>query len=426
MCRGFGAEHCVPARCDTREVQGDVLTVSEITSAVAELLGEAFPRVAVRGQISNLRRQSSGHLYFSLKDEGAQLVCAMWRSSADKLKFRPEDGQEVVASGRIEVYPPHGKYQLIVSSLAPMGLGDLHVKFEELKKKLAAEGLFAPERKRALPLWPRRVAVITSPTSAAIRDFLRIAYRRMPGAWITVFPVRVQGEDAWKEVAAALAAVPRLGEFDAVVVGRGGGSIEDLWAFNEEGVARAIVASPVPVVSAVGHETDTTIADFAADVRAATPSEAAEIVFPDVEALAAQIADGRQRLTGAVVQRMEQARETLTRVAHHRALAEPAQRLRRIAQDLDQWEERAMLALSRRVERSRERLARVAAHLDAVSPLAVLSRGYSITFRDEAGRDGRREALRGVEGVAAGDRIVSRLASGSLVSEVVDVRPEER
>src|SRR5262249_48505720 len=158
------------------------------TEAVAAMLSDAFPRVAVRGQISNLRRQSSGHLYFSLKDEGAQLGCAMWRSSADKLRFRPEDGQDVVASGRIAVYPPPGKYQLIVSSLSPMGLGDLHLKFEEMKKKLAAEGLFAPDRKRPLPLWPRRVAVVTSPTSAAVRDFLRIAYRRMPGAWITVFP----------------------------------------------------------------------------------------------------------------------------------------------------------------------------------------------------------------------------------------------
>ena len=397
----------------------DVFTVSEITSAVAELLGEAFPRVAIRGQISNLKRQSSGHLYFSLKDEGAQLGCAMWRSSADKLKFRPQDGQEVVASGRIEVYPPHGKYQLIATSLSPLGLGDLHVKFEELKKKLAAEGLFDASRKRPLPLWPRRVALVTSPTSAAIRDFLRIAYRRMPGAWITVLPVRVQGDDAWKEIAAAVRAVPRLGEFDVIVVGRGGGSIEDLWAFNEEGLARAIVDSPVPVVSAVGHETDTTIADFAADLRAATPSEAAEVVFPDAAELAAQIADGRARLQGAVGQRMEAARERLRRLAQHRALAEPAQRLRRIAQDLDQWEERAVLALTRRVEASRERLSRVASHLEAVSPLAVLSRGYSIT-----GREGRREALRGVEGMARGDRIVSRLAAGSLVSEVVDIRAE--
>jgi exodeoxyribonuclease VII large subunit len=405
-------------------VGDDVFSVSEITSAISALFTEAFPRLAVRGQISNLRRQSSGHLYFSLKDDGAQLGCAMWRSSAERMKFRPEDGQEVVASGRLEVYPPHGKYQLIVSSLAPMGLGDLHVKFEELKKRLAAEGLFAPERKRPLPLWPTRVAVVTSPTSAAVRDFLRIAYRRMPSAWITVLPVRVQGAGASKEVALALETVCRIGAFDAVVVARGGGSVEDLWAFNEEAVARAIVGCPVPVVSAVGHETDTTIADYAADLRAATPSEAAEMVFPDVEALAAQLAAHRSGLTSAIMRRMEAARDTLERVAKHRALAEPAQRLRRIGQDLDQWEERALLALSRRVERSREKLARVAAHLDAVSPLAVLHRGYSISFLDKRGVEGRSVALRGVGGVEPGDRLVTRLAAGSLVSEVVEVRPE--
>jgi len=401
-------------------VSDAVFTVSEITSAIAELMGEAFPRIAIRGQISNLRRQSSGHLYFSLKDAGAQLGCAMWRSSVERMKFRPEDGQEVVASGRIEVYPPHGKYQLIATSLAPLGLGDLHLKFEELKKKLAEEGLFAPERKRPLPLWPARVAVVTSPTSAAVRDFLRIAFRRMPGAWITVLPVRVQGDGAAAEVAEALSLLRRIGTFDVVVLARGGGSIEDLWAFNEDVVARAITACPVPVVSAVGHETDTTIADFCADVRAATPSEAAEIVFPDVEALAAQLADDRSRLSTAVANRMTSARDQLTRIAHHRALAEPAQRLQRIAQDLDVWEERAMLALSRRVERSHERIARIAAHLEAVSPLAVLARGYSITTRA-----GRREALRGVVGVEPGDRVITRLASGSLVSEIVDVRVEK-
>ncbi len=398
----------------------DVLSVSQVTAVIQELLGEAFPRVAVRGQISNLRRQSSGHLYFSLKDEGAQLPCVMWRSAADRLKFRPQDGQEVVASGAIDVYPPHGKYQLVASSLAPLGMGELHLRFEELKKRLAAEGLFAAERKRPLPTIPRRAAVVTSPTGAAVRDLLRIAFRRMPRAWITVFPARVQGEGSVEDVVGALRLVPRLGEFDVAIVCRGGGSIEDLWTFNEEAVARAIADCPVPVVSAVGHETDTTIADFVADVRAATPSEAAEIVFPEFDALEADLAERRVRLANAATQRMEDARRRLEALAKHRALAEPGQRLRRVAQDLDQWEERAALALSRRVERSRERLARVAGHLEAVSPLAVLGRGYSITSRE-----GRRGALRGVEGLAAGERLVTRLAKGSILSEVVDVRPGE-
>jgi exodeoxyribonuclease VII large subunit len=394
-----------------------VLTVGEVTGLIAALLGEAFPRVAVRGQVSNLRRQSSGHLYFSLKDAEAQLPAVMWRSGAARLKFAPTDGQEVVASGRIEVYPPHGKYQLVCDTLSPLGVGELHLRFEEMKKRLEAEGLFAPDRKRPLPLVPGRVAVVTSPTGAAVRDLLRIALRRMPGAWITVFPARVQGEGSAEEVAAALASVPAVGEFDVAILARGGGSIEDLWAFNEEVVARAIAASPVPVVSAVGHETDTTIADFVADLRAATPSEAAEIVFPDVEDLAARLAENRARIGAAATQRLRLARERLDALARTHALARPLERMRRLAQDLDEWESRALAALGRHVARSRERLTRVAAHLDAVSPLAILVRGYSITTRE-----GRREALRDVEGLSPGDRISTRLSRGVVVSQVVDAR----
>ncbi len=408
---------------DRRPVAGGVappagaISVGELTRVVASLLGDAFPRVAVRGQVSNLRRQSSGHLYFTLKDAEAQLACAMWRSSAERLRFRPDDGQDVVASGRIEVYPPHGKYQLIVQSLAPLGIGELHVRLEELKKRLAAEGLFEVARKRPLPLVARRVAVITSPTSAALRDLLRIALRRNPCAWITVFPVRVQGDGAAAEVAAAIEDVCRVGVFDVVVLARGGGSIEDLWAFNEEVVVRAIATCPVPTVSAVGHETDTTLADLAADQRAATPSEAAELVFADVAELAATVADGRERLRKAIDDRIARARRDLHLLASHRALAQPLERLRRIGQDLDVWEERAIGALERRVEKARERVARVAGHLDAVSPLAVLARGYSITTRV-----GEREALRSSHGVAPGDRIDTRLADGRVVSEVVEVR----
>jgi exodeoxyribonuclease VII large subunit len=404
---------------ENRPGENPVLSVGEITELIAGLLGEAFPRVAVRGQVSNLRRQSSGHLYFTLKDADAQLPAVMWRSSAARLRFRPEDGQELVASGRVEVYPPHGKYQLVCDTLAPLGLGELHLRFEQLKKRLAAEGLFDEERKRPLPRIPRRVAVITSPTGAAVRDFLKIAYRRMPRAWVTVVPCRVQGEGSCDDVVAALRTALGLGCVDVVVVARGGGSIEDLWTFNEEDVARGIAASPVPVVSAVGHETDTTIADFVADVRAATPSEAAEIVFPDVEDLQAQLDDGRRRLARAVTQRMQRARESLVAIERTHALARPLERLRRIAQDLDDWERRGLVALDRQVRRARERVGRVAGHLEAVSPLAVLARGYSITTRD-----GAREALRGTQGLAPGDRIVSRLARGAVVSEVVETRED--
>ncbi len=397
----------------------DVFSVAELTQQIKGLLGGAFGRIAVRGQISNLRRQSSGHAYFSLKDEDAQLVCAMWRSSAGRLRFRPENGQEVVAEGRIDVYPPHGKYQMIVDRMAPLGVGELHLRLEALKKQLAAEGLFEPERKQRLPLVPRRVAVITSPTSAALRDFLRIAQRRSPGAWITVFPVRVQGDEAPGEIAQALDQLSAVGEFDVVVATRGGGSIEDLWAFNEEVVARAIAACPVPIVSAVGHETDVTVADFVADARAATPSEAAELVFPETAELAARLAENNVRLDRAVSERLARARERLDALANSHALGQPLDRLRRVAQDLDEWERRATDALGRKVETARDRLGRTAAHLEAVSPVAVLARGYSITRRADA-----RTPLVDAAAAPPGTRIVTRLNSGDLVSEVIADTPD--
>ena len=390
-----------------------VFSVAELTHEIQEMLGGAFRGIAVRGQISNLRAQSSGHLYFSLKDEGAQVVCAMWRSAAARLKFRPEDGQEVIAAGRIDVYPPHGKYQLIVDDLAPLGVGELHLRLEELKRRLALEGLFDPELKRDLPLLPRRVAVITSPTSAALRDFLRIARRRAPSAWLTVFPVRVQGEEAQGEIVQALRDLSAVGDFDVVVATRGGGSIEDLWAFNEESVARAIADCPVPVVSAVGHETDTTLADLVADARAATPSEAAELVFPETADLEARIAEGRARLERAVGERLSRARERVTALEKTHALARPVERLQLASQQLDEWEQRGAEALERAMDGARDRLARTAGHLAAVSPVAVLARGYSITTRD-----GERAPVASTDGLQVGDRLRTRLASGEVVSEI--------
>lgn len=401
----------------TTDPAGDqVLTVADVTFVIKELLGEAFPRLTVRGQVSNLRRQSSGHLYFSLKDDQAQLGCAMWRNAAQRLRFRPEDGQEVLATGRIDVYPPHGKYQMIVDSLSAVGIGDLARRFEELKQRLLAEGLFESERKRSLPLVPRRVAVVTSPSGAALRDFLRVATRRMPNAWITVIPARVQGDEAIEEVAQALELLPRLGDFDVAVVTRGGGSIEDLWAFNEERVARAIAACGVPVVSGVGHETDTTIADMVADARAATPSEAAELVFPDVAELAAGLTEARARIDTAVRHRLRHLRERLDGLATSRALARPVDRLHMVSQDLEQWQERALNALGTRVARARDRVGALAGHLEAVSPLSVLARGYSITTPD-----GARAPLIHAADVKPGDRIATRLHDGRVTSRVESV-----
>ncbi len=402
----------------TSDDRGPV-SVGEVTRFIADLLADSIPRISIRGQLSNVRLQRSGHLYFSLKDHDAQIGCAMWRSRVSRVRFKPEDGQEVVATGRIEVYPPHGKYQLIVETLAPLGVGELHMRFEQLKRQLADEGLFEPQRKRGLPLLPRRVAIVTSPTSAALRDMLRVAYRRMPGAWITVFPCRVQGDVATSEIVAALESVARVGDFDAVIVGRGGGSIEDLWCFNEEAVARAIAASPVPVVSAVGHESDTTIADYVADARAATPSEAAEIVFPETAELEARIAENRARVERAATERLRRASDRLDALGRTHALARPLERMRRMAQELDEWDERAIGALGRRVDRARDRVTRTAAHLQAVSPLSILSRGYSITSRE-----GHHETLKAAADVAVGDTVRTRLAAGELLSTVTETLPD--
>lgn len=395
------------------------LTVSELTGRIRGLLGDAFPRVLVQGQVSNLRAQRSGHLYFSLKDQDAQLPAAMWRSQASRLRFRPEDGQEVVARGRIDVYPPHGRYQLVVDAMRPVGVGELHRRFQELGRRLSEEGLFDRERKRALPLLPRRVGVVTSPTSAALRDFLRIAWRRDPDCWITVHPVRVQGEAATAEIERALRAADASGRYDVLVTGRGGGSLEDLWCFNEEAVVRAVAACSTPVVTCVGHETDTTLADLAADARAATPSEAAELVFSERSVLRARCVELGTRLDRSAQARLDRARADVVALERSAALARPIERLERMRERLDGLFERGERATTARLREARERIARVAAHLEAVSPTAVLARGYSITL---AAGD---RPLVDASGVDVGDEVVTRLARGSLRSRVEAVQIEE-
>ncbi|MBN2106659.1 MAG: exodeoxyribonuclease VII large subunit, partial [Deltaproteobacteria bacterium] len=257
-----------------------IFTVAELTRHIRDTLESAYPDVWVEGEISNLRIPSSGHCYFTLKDEAAQLRVVMFRMQARLLRFTAEDGLKVICRGRINVYEQRGEYQLVADMLEPRGVGSLQLAFEQLKNRLAGEGLFAEERKKPLPFLPARIAVITSPTGAAVRDIIRIIHRRFPSVAILVVPVRVQGDEAPEEIARAIETVNQRGLGDVIIVGRGGGSLEDLWAFNTETVARAIAASALPVISAVGHETDTTIADFAADLRAPTPSAAAELVVP--------------------------------------------------------------------------------------------------------------------------------------------------
>jgi exodeoxyribonuclease VII large subunit len=349
-----------------------VLTVSEVTELVRLALEAEIPPVAVEGEISNLRRPASGHLYFTLKDAASQLRCVFFRALASRLSFEPRDGMKVVAWGRITVYAPRGEYQLKVERLQRSGLGELAQAFLELKERLAAEGLFDAARKRPLPRYPRVVGLVTSATGAAVRDMVRILRRRWPPVRIVLRPTRVQGEGAAEEIARALEAMGAWGGADVVIVGRGGGSLEDLWAFNEEVLARAIARSPIPVVSAVGHEIDVTIADFAADVRAPTPSAAAELVVPEVGTVRRHLAELDRRLTRTVAQRLRDARTRLGALAASRALGRPQDLMDQTRQRLDELLERMGAALRRLGQRRGEALGETARRLEAASPVRRL------------------------------------------------------
>lgn len=397
-----------------------VLSVSELTAQIKDLLETAFPAVWVSGEVSNFSRPRSGHCYLTLKDEDAQIPAVIWRNTAAQLRFDLHDGLEVVCQACVGVYPPHGKYQLIIQQIEPKGLGALELALRQLRDKLAREGLFDPARKRPLPRFVRRIAVVTSPTGAAIRDFLEVLRRRWAGADVLVVPVRVQGEGAAAEIAAAIEQVNRLTvSIDAIVVTRGGGSLEDLWAFNEEKVVRAIFASRLPVVSAVGHEIDVTLADLVADVRALTPSEAAERIAPAASEIAALLAQYARRLVNALGGRASSARARLEALARHHAFRRPHQRVFELSRRLDELDDRMHRAARGYLRMSRQSLDGAASRLESLSPLAVLGRGYSLTQRS---RDGL--VLRDAGQVQRGDEIRTRLASGRIVSRVERVEAE--
>jgi exodeoxyribonuclease VII large subunit len=374
--------------------------------------------VWVSGEVSNLARPSSGHIYLTLKDSEGQLRAVMWRSAATRLKFDLRDGMEVLARGRMTVYVPRGDYQLQIEELQPKGIGPLELAFRQLRDKLFKLNYFDPARKKPLPRFPRRVALVTSPSGAAVRDMLEILGRRWPALEIWVCPVRVQGDGAAEEIAAAIRLVNRVGlagprPIDVLIVGRGGGSLEDLWAFNEECVAQAIFASRIPVVSGVGHETDLSIADLVADVRALTPSEAAERVAPDrreiLDGLAAHAVNMRQ----VVLRRIDLARARLDDLSKRRSFRLPLERLRDLNQRLDEWSERVNRAGRQRLVQARQRIEAVAGRLHALSPLNVLARGYSLT-RKEADQS----VVRDAEQVHVGDRLVSLVQRGKIISRV--------
>lgn len=389
-----------------------VLTVADLTDHIKELLEGAFGSVWVAGEISNFSRPQSGHCYLTLKDDRAQLRAVMWRGTAQRVRFDLHDGLHVVCRGSIDVYAPRGSYQLVIQEIQPQGLGPLELALRQLQAKLAAEGLFDPRRKRPLPRFPRRVAVVTSPTGAAIRDFLQVLHRRWSGVEVLVVPVRVQGNGAAAEIAAAIALVDRLAApIDVLVVTRGGGSLEDLWAFNEEAVVRAIHASRIPVVSAIGHEIDVTLADLVADVRALTPSEAAELVAPSADAVQQSLAQLEGRLRAALTGQVFSARARLDALAARRALRKPLETIHRSAQGIDELADRAERAVRQRLARQRMLLERCAAQLASLSPLAVLSRGYSLTECDG-------QIVRDAAQLSPGAELSTRFARGRATSRV--------
>lgn len=362
----------------------------------------------VRGEISNYKMYPSGHHYFTLKDGEGALRCVMFRGDAASLRFRPQNGMQVIAAGRVTVFPRDGQYQLYCVRLTPEGAGDLHLAFEQLKEKLLREGLFDQGRKKSLPPFPKTIALVTSPAGAAVRDMLRILGARWPMAQIKVLPVRVQGEGAAEEIAAAIRWANWKQAADLIITGRGGGSMEDLWAFNEEAVARAIYDSEIPVISAVGHEPDVTIADFVADLRAATPSNAAELAVPDQNEVYAALIHDWSRLEEGMAHRLSRSRQALERLAKSRTMTDPGAYFRDKRLLLDYQSRRLSHGLDRGVAGQRERLARLAAALDAMSPLKVLGRGYAIA------QTGDGQVLSSVDQAAQGDPVMLRLSDGVL------------
>ncbi len=391
-----------------------VLTVGELSQQIKALIEANFPAVWVMGEISNLSRPRSGHIYLTLKDAQAQLPAVIWRSVANKIRFELTDGLEVVCFGYLDVYPPHGKYQLVISQLEPRGLGALELAFRQLYERLAKEGLFDPARKRPLPRFIRRLALLTSPTGAAIHDFLQILQRRWRGVSVLVVAVRVQGEGAAEEIVEAIHTVNRLKvPFDCLVIARGGGSTEDLWTFNEEKVVRAVAASRIPVVSAVGHEIDVTLTDLAADLRALTPSEAAERLVPSAEELSLRLRQYSGRLVTAMRARLDAARARWNLLAGRTVFRRPKQWLYQLTQTLDGCSERLHRAVQQRLEKARQRWERASARLEALSPLAVLRRGYSLTQKL-----GKTAPVYSAAELTPGDVLYTRFAEGAAVSRV--------
>ena len=393
-----------------------VLSISQLNEYLRVKMNDDpfLTQIAVRGEISNYKLYPSGHHYFTLKDEASALKCVLFRGNATGLRFRPANGMQVIAMGRISVYPRDGVYQLYCTALVVDGVGDLYAAFEQLKAKLAAQGLFDPGHKKKLPQYPGTIGIVTSSAGAAVHDMLRILSKRYPLTRVRLLPVRVQGAEAPGEIADAIAYANRYQLADLLIVGRGGGSIEDLWAFNDERVARAIYASEIPVISAVGHEPDVTISDYVADLRAATPSNAAELAVPDQSGLYQNLDAMSAAMAGALQRQLKIAQHQLKALADSPSLKSPQGYLDKRAQDLELLKGRLLAAQNRNISQKKERYIRSVSKLDAMSPLKVLSRGYALVNKNDG------TLLRSVSQTEKGEKITVSLQDGKIIAEVAE------
>lgn len=400
----------------------NILSITQVNEYIRSRM-DADPlltQVAVRGEISNYKMYPSGHHYFTLKDENAALKCVIFKGNAMRLRFRPENGMKVIALGKISIYPRDGAFQLYCTAMTVDGVGDLYAAFEQLKAKLAAQGLFDPAHKKPLPQYPGTIGIITSSAGAAVHDMLRILKKRYPITKVLLLPVRVQGVEAPGEIAAAIRYANHFKLADLLIVGRGGGSIEDLWAFNDERVAYAIYESEIPVISAVGHEPDVTISDYVADLRAATPSNAAELAVPDQQALLQNMDSAASAMASVLQRQIRAARQRLDALAKSPAISSPTAYLDQRQQELNILQNRMIAAQNQSIAKMNQRYISYAAKLDAMSPLKVLTRGYSIVSEPKTG------ILRSVAQVKPGDTLMVTVSDGTVTAEVSEIRRNEK
>lgn len=395
-----------------KSTKQQILTVSELTAQIQNTLEEKFAYFSVSGEVSNARLHPSGHLYFSLKDKDAVLSCVCWRSAAQYIPFDLQDGMQVVARGKLTVWAPKGGYQMMVNTLQPLGIGQWQLAFDQLKAKLDSEGILAPERKRPIPLLPRRIGIVTSPAAAALRDILTALQRRNPDAQVLISPCKVQGDGSAQEIVAAINDLQSFNDVDVIIVARGGGSIEDLWSFNTEMVARAVAASRIPIISGIGHETDTTICDLVADLRAPTPTAAAELVAKRRYELVERWSNLNRRLTHSIEQRVAKAKLALQRLDPRHALHRHAEKLHRFVLQVESKRARLNKAIDFKMNNAHHRLKRAEEKLLALSALNVLKRGFSILQKADG------QIVRSVADVQVNESITAILFSGKLTLKV--------